>query len=96
MRCLALRVLSLLCVAGASAIAQNVTGSISGVARDPSASVVPDLTVQAINEGTGARFETMTTRTGSTPFVPSRSDSTPWLRNLQALNASRQKVYVCR
>ena len=46
MRCLAVRVLSLLCVVTASAIAQNVTGSISGVARDPSASVVPDLTLE--------------------------------------------------
>jgi hypothetical protein len=37
---------------------QNVTGSISGVVRDPSGGVVPSITVTATNEGTGARFQT--------------------------------------
>jgi hypothetical protein len=39
-------------------LAQNVTGSIAGVVRDPSGSVVPAIHVVAINEGTGARFRT--------------------------------------
>jgi hypothetical protein len=44
---------------GASlAFSQNVTGSIAGVVRDPSGGVVPSITVHAINEGTGARFQT--------------------------------------
>ena len=40
------------------ALSQNVTGSIAGVVRDPSVAVVPSATVAAINEGTGARFQT--------------------------------------
>ena len=46
------------------AFSQNVTGSISGVAKDPSGSVVPSITVLAINEGTGARFQTTTDSDG--------------------------------
>ncbi|MEX2262951.1 MAG: TonB-dependent receptor [Bryobacteraceae bacterium] len=46
---------------GASlALSQNVTGSIAGVVRDPSGSVVSSITVLAVNEGTGARFQTTT------------------------------------
>ncbi len=45
-------------------LAQNVTGSISGIVRDPSGGVVPGTTVVAVNEGTGARFETITDSDG--------------------------------
>lgn len=44
--------------------AQNVTGSISGVCTDPSGGVIPGMTIAAINEGTGARFETSTDADG--------------------------------
>ena len=43
---------------------QNITGSIAGVVRDPSGSVVPSITVVATNEGTGARFQTSTDTDG--------------------------------
>src|SRR5690349_23892298 len=37
--------------------AQKVTGSIVGVARDPTGAVVPGATVRAINTGTSASFQ---------------------------------------
>src|ERR1044071_2162330 len=37
--------------------AQNVTGSIVGVVRDPSGAVVPGATIRAINTGTSATFQ---------------------------------------
>ena len=49
--------IALLCLGSGLAFSQNVTGSIAGVVRDPSGSVVPSINVVAINEGTGARFE---------------------------------------
>jgi hypothetical protein len=48
----------------AAAFAQNVTGSIAGVVRDPSSSVVASITVLAVNEGTGARFQAATDSDG--------------------------------
>jgi hypothetical protein len=51
-------------LSAAVAIAQNVTGSISGVVKDPSGSVVPTISVVAINEGTGARFQATTDSDG--------------------------------
>jgi hypothetical protein len=51
-------------VAGIPAFSQNVTGSISGVVHDPSGGVVPAITVVAVNEGTGARFQTTTDADG--------------------------------
>ncbi|HYO84425.1 MAG TPA: TonB-dependent receptor [Bryobacteraceae bacterium] len=54
----------MLVLAAASTLAQNVTGSISGIARDPSGSVVPGATVVALNQGTGARSETTTDSDG--------------------------------
>lgn len=47
-----------------AATAQNVTGSIAGVATDPSGGVVPGLAVVAVNEGTGIRFQTTTDADG--------------------------------
>lgn len=61
-RCLLLIAAS--CLTGSLATAQNVTGSIAGVVRDPSGSVVPSITVLALNEGTGARFQTTTDADG--------------------------------
>src|SRR6476646_1831373 len=37
--------------------AQNVTGSIVGMVRDPTGAVVPGATVRAINTGTSASFQ---------------------------------------
>ena len=37
--------------------AQNVTGSIVGVVRDPTGAVVPGATVRATNTGTSATFQ---------------------------------------
>ena len=56
--------IALLCLGASLGFSQNVTGSIAGVVRDPSGSVVPSITVHAINEGTGARFETTTDSDG--------------------------------
>lgn len=55
---------ALVCVSVSVALSQNVTGSISGVARDPSGAAVPAITVVAINEGTSARFQTVTDSDG--------------------------------
>ncbi len=52
------------CLGAGVALAQNVTGSISGVARDPSGAAVPSITVTAVNEGTSARFQTTTDSDG--------------------------------
>jgi Carboxypeptidase regulatory-like domain/TonB-dependent Receptor Plug Domain len=49
--------IALLCLCSSLASSQNVTGSITGVVRDPSGSVVPSINVVATNEGTGARFQ---------------------------------------
>jgi hypothetical protein len=52
------------CLYAGPALAQNVTGSIAGVAKDPSGAVVPSITVTATNEGTGAHFQTTTDQDG--------------------------------
>lgn len=39
---------------------QNVFGTISGTVTDPSGAVVPGATVRAVNQGTGAAFQTST------------------------------------
>src|SRR5262245_57882335 len=57
-------VLAVFAVSASFAFSQNVTGSIAGVVRDPSGSVIPSITVLAINEGTGARFQTTTDSDG--------------------------------
>jgi len=57
-------VLGLFVVGAILSRAQNVTGSVAGVVKDPSGSVVPSITVLAINEGTGARFQTTTDSDG--------------------------------
>ena len=51
------RSLLLLCVLTPLTFAQNVTGSIVGVVRDPSGAVVPNAIVRAINTGTRASFQ---------------------------------------
>ena len=56
--------IALLCFCSSLALPQNVTGSITGVVRDPSGSVVPSINVVAINEGTRARFEGTTDSDG--------------------------------
>lgn len=52
------------CLGAGVALSQNVTGSISGVARDPSGAAVPSITVVATNEGTSARFQATTDADG--------------------------------
>ncbi|MBM3813849.1 MAG: hypothetical protein FJW20_19655 [Acidimicrobiia bacterium] len=47
-----------------SLVAQNVTGTISGLVMDPSGAVVPSVNVTAINTGTSARFQTVSDSTG--------------------------------
>jgi outer membrane receptor protein involved in Fe transport len=44
--------------------AQNVTGTISGVVRDPTGAVVPNATVRATNTGTRASFQATTNAEG--------------------------------
>ncbi len=44
--------------------AQNVTGTISGVVRDPSGAVIPGATVVAVNTGTKATVQALTDATG--------------------------------
>jgi hypothetical protein len=56
--------IALLCSGASLSVAQNVTGSIAGVVKDPSGSVVPSIAVIAANEGTGARFQTATDADG--------------------------------
>src|SRR5947207_5857222 len=46
-----------LCAIATISYAQNVTGSIGGVVRDPSGAVVPGATVRATNTGTSATFQ---------------------------------------
>lgn len=45
--------------------AQNVTGTISGIVRDPSGAVVPQTNITAINTGTSARFQTSSDESGA-------------------------------
>jgi hypothetical protein len=56
--------LSFIVLGAGMALSQNVTGSIAGVVSDPSGGIVPSITVQAANEGTGARFQTATDSNG--------------------------------
>jgi hypothetical protein len=68
------RILAAVCVLGllsASVSAQEFRGTLSGRVTDPSGSVIPNVKVTAINNDTGARFETTTTDTGeyTLPFL---------------------------
>jgi len=58
MRRLALIVLVALGVLGGILQGQNVTGSITGMVKDPSGSVVPNAKITAVNVGTSAAFTT--------------------------------------
>src|SRR5437588_9537976 len=51
-------------VAAVSGWAQETTGNISGTVTDPSGSVIPSVTVTAVNTGTGATRTTQTTPAG--------------------------------
>lgn len=55
----------------ALASAQEFRGTLSGRITDPSGSVVPNVKVTAVNNDTGARFETATSETGeyTLPFL---------------------------
>src|SRR5437870_507712 len=46
------------------AYAQNITGSISGVVRDPAGGVIPGANVRATNSGTRAVFRTVSNGEG--------------------------------
>jgi hypothetical protein len=50
------------------AVAQNVTGALAGIVKDPSGSVVPNATVTATNTGTSAAFHTATSDEGQYTF----------------------------
>ena len=75
---------------------QNVTGSIAGVVSDPSGGIVPSITVQAINEGTGARFQTTADSDGQYTIraVPIGCIASPQRR--RDSSALRRAAYVCR
>ncbi len=61
---IAIRVVLALCAWGITAHAQNITGSISGVVRDPTGGVVPGATVRATNRGTSAVFRAVANAEG--------------------------------
>ena len=51
-------------VTAVSLFAQETTGNISGTVMDPSGSVIPNVTVTAVNTGTGVARTTQTTTAG--------------------------------
>src|SRR5437588_4776430 len=60
----AIRIAIVVCALAGSASAQNVTGSIDGVVRDPAGGVVPGAAVRATNTGTSALFRAITNAEG--------------------------------
>lgn len=56
--------IALIAACSALSFSQNVTASIAGVVTDASGAVVPNIPVVATNEGTGARFQSMTDQDG--------------------------------
>ncbi|MFN0103666.1 MAG: carboxypeptidase regulatory-like domain-containing protein [Bryobacteraceae bacterium] len=60
-----IRPTALFLIAAFGAPAQNVTGTISGIVRDPSGAVVPLVNVTATNTGTSAAFQTTSDDTGA-------------------------------
>ncbi len=60
-----LRLVLALTFAALPALPQNVTGTISGIVRDPSGAVVPSVNVTATNAGTSATFQATTDDTGA-------------------------------
>src|SRR3954470_18712802 len=50
------------------AFAQNVTGGLAGIVKDPSGSVVPNAAVTATNTGTSASFRGATSDEGQYTF----------------------------
>jgi len=56
----------------APALAQTVSGTILGTVTDPTGAAVPGARITVTNEGTNARYDTLTNETGSyrVPFLP--------------------------
>jgi hypothetical protein len=54
--------------ASSMAVAQTVGGTLRGTVKDASGGVVPGATVTALNEATGAKFETVTSSAGLYSF----------------------------
>ncbi|MBL8241189.1 MAG: TonB-dependent receptor [Bryobacterales bacterium] len=61
--------LSLLLLCSSFAFAQGDRGAISGVITDKSGAAIPNVAVEALNTATNARFETVSTSTGSYRLV---------------------------
>jgi len=56
--------IALMSFSSGPAFTQNVTASITGVASDASGGVIPSIMVVATNQGTGARFQSITNSSG--------------------------------
>ena len=58
-------VLILMLFAAAMCPAQDISGTLTGIVKDPTGAVIPNAQVQATNTGTQARFETSSDSTGA-------------------------------
>src|ERR1051326_7921984 len=63
-----IRMTALLASCAVSLIAQNVTGGLAGLVKDPSGAVVPNATVTATETGTRASFKTASNEEGEYTF----------------------------
>ena len=59
------RLVATLVLVSLPALAQNVSGTISGIVHDPTGAVVPKASITATNAGTSATFQTTTDETGA-------------------------------
>ena len=58
-------VLILMLIAAAICPAQDISGTLTGIVKDPTGAVIPNAQVQATNTGTQARFESTTDGSGT-------------------------------
>src|SRR3569833_2907745 len=63
------RTICLLTVSCCALLAQGDRGAVTGVVVDSSGSAVPDVTLEIVNTGTNARFDTVSTGTGAYRLV---------------------------
>ena len=64
-----IRAIGLLTVSCCSLLAQGDRGAVTGVVVDSSGSAIPDTTLEIVNTGTNARFDTVSTGTGAYRLV---------------------------
>ena len=64
-----IRAISLLTVSCCFLLAQGDRGAVTGVVVDSSGSAIPDTTLEIVNTGTNARFDTVSTGTGAYRLV---------------------------